>query len=438
MIKKIFLLLFLATIPSVYSQKGFEFTKKKKIIIPFQLLNNLIIIPVELNSVKLNFILDTGVDQTVLFSLEETDSVKFGKVEKIKIKGLGDGKPVEAFLATKNHLQIADFIDVNHQIYIILDQNINFSTQIGIPIHGIIGNEFFKNHFVEINYQTKKIKIHKDFNHFSAKKLKKYEQIPISIELGKPYLDTKSRIDNDLLKTKLLIDTGGSDAIWLFENNKGIKAPNVYFDDFLGRGFSGDIFGKRARLKEFQINKFQFFNTTVSYPDSLSIKSSNLVNGRNGSIGGGLLKRFNIIFDYKNLKMYIKKNAQFNDAFNYDMSGLEIQHTGVEWIKEEISLKTTVSKNATEVYGEGLSNIRYNFALKPIYEITNIRKNSPAHEIGLKEGDKIIKINNNAGFNFKLQQIHDLLQTEEGKEIKFDILRKNQKLTFIFVLKKIL
>jgi len=68
---------------SSWSQEGFLFTThQNKIVIPFQLMNNLIILPIEVNGIALNFILDTGSAETVLFSLEEKDSISFNHVEK--------------------------------------------------------------------------------------------------------------------------------------------------------------------------------------------------------------------------------------------------------------------------------------------------------------------------------------------------------------------
>ena len=44
---------------------------KKKVVIPFKLINNLVFIPIKVNGVELNFLLDSGVDETILFSMEE-------------------------------------------------------------------------------------------------------------------------------------------------------------------------------------------------------------------------------------------------------------------------------------------------------------------------------------------------------------------------------
>lgn len=52
--------------------------------------------------------------------------------------------------------------------------------------------------------------------------------------------------------SKLLIDLGNGDPIWIFPSlikNFVYNRPNI--DDYLGRGFNGDIFGKEAESESF-------------------------------------------------------------------------------------------------------------------------------------------------------------------------------------------
>ena len=438
--KKLYLLLFtFCSISPTFSQDGFQFaTNKKKIKVAFQVINNLIIIPVEVNGVKLNFLLDTGVENTVLFSLDDENSLQFNHIEKIKIRGLGGGNTIDALHSKNNKFSINGFLDNNHDIYIILDQEINFSSQLGIPVHGIIGYEFFKNNFVEINYKRNRLNIYKNNEDFHINKLKQYDEIPISLELQKPYIETFETINTKEIKTKLLVDSGGSDALWLFENKTNIQSPKTYFNDYLGRGFSGYIYGKRSRIEKFQVGKHEIFYPTISFPDSLSFQNANIVEGRNGSIGGEILKRFNVIFDYRNKKMYLKKNSNFDEKFNYNMSGIQIQHHGLQWIKEELELKTKFVNSEISVIDNQEKSVKYNFLLKPIYEVIDVREDSPGANAGIKKGDIIGKINGNWAYKYKLKEITELLQSEEGKTIYMEVERKGVIIKLKFKLKKIL
>jgi hypothetical protein len=68
-------------------------------------------------------------------------------------------------------------------------------------------------------------------------------------------------IDSVGLPVKLLIDVGNSDAIWLFQDvsNKIKHVPNN-FDDYLGKGFSGDVEGKERELLKFLFQILNFPN----------------------------------------------------------------------------------------------------------------------------------------------------------------------------------
>lgn len=422
------------------AQQGFQFeSNKKKIVIPFKLINNLVFIPIKVNGVELNFLLDTGVEETILLSLDDKDQVSFNNVEKITLKGLGSDEAVEGLKSSNNILSINGLVDNFHTLYIVLDQNFNFSSHIGIPVNGIIGYHFFKNNLVEINYDRKKIFVYKDTKKLQEKLHKKFSKTSISIEKNKPYLETSVTLSEKIIPAKLLIDTGNSDALWLFQDiNKEIQVPQNNFDDYLGKGFSGDIFGKRTRISKFSIDKFEFVNPIIAMPEANSFKSVNMVTNRVGSIGGEILKRFTVLFDYKNNQLFLNKNNNYNAPFHYNMSGIELQNEGVQWVQETIALQTQLVEDNTYDASGKKANFKYKFSLKPIYTISNIRKNSPAELSGLKKDDIVISINNVLGYKYSLQEINEILKSEEDKWLYFEIERDKQILKFKFQLKSIL
>ncbi|MEO8533731.1 MAG: PDZ domain-containing protein [Flavobacterium sp.] len=407
-----------------------------KVTIPFKLINNLVFIPIKVNGVELNFLLDSGVEETILFSMEEKQEVSFNNIEKIKLRGLGSEEEIEGLKSTNNILESHGLKSTNHLLYIILDQNFNLSSHIGIPVNGIIGYKFFKNNLVEINYQKKKVIIHPNNETIRSKLQKKFRSVPITIEKSKPYIESTVTVDNEDVKAKLLIDIGNSDAFWVFENEK-IKLPKKNFPDFLGKGFSGDIEGHRAKLSKFSIADFAFKNPIVSFPDSTSIRNVKMVPGRIGSLGGEVLKRFTIVFDYAGQKLYLKKNNRFSEPFTYNKSGITVQHNGLQWVQETVHLETVQVATSMADVDNNLSkndNFRYKFLLKPVYEIVNIRKYSAAEKCGLKKGDIIVSINKVVPYKFSLQQINALLKSEEDIWINLEVERNSLILKFRFKL----
>lgn len=443
--KKVIILFFLfINSLTILAQDGFQFTNKDdKVTIPFKFINNLIFIPIKVNRVELNFLLDSGVEETILFSLEDKKEISFSNVEKIILRGLGREEAIEGLKATNNTLEIKGLKSTNHLLYIVLDQEFNLSSHIGIPVNGIVGYSFFRNNLVEINYEKKRIIIHGDKDNNRKKIEKKFKKTSITIEKNKPYIVNGVTIDSVEIPAKLLIDLGNSDALWLFDKQSElIKIPAKNFEDYLGHGFSGDVEGKRARIHKFKMSDFEFKNPIAAFPDSSSLKSVKMVPGRVGSVGGEILRRFTIVLDYTNGFLYLKKNKEFNRPFTYNRSGIEIQQLGMQWLQEMVYLQTVpilISddpfKTKTEKNG---SEFKYKFNLKPIYSIVNVRKKSPAFASGLQKGDLIISINGHPTHKYSLQQMNSFLKLEEEKWITLEIKRNNQMLEFKFQLQDVL
>jgi len=402
----------------------------------------LIFIPLEVNGIELTFLLDTGVKETILFSLEEKEELKFKNVEKIKLRGLGSSDFIEGLKSSRNKIVFNDIIvDHSHDIYIILDEEFNFSGSVGIPVNGIIGYQFFKNFKVEINYLKQKILLYNPFNKIKSKKLKNFVEFAIFFHNNKPYLNSLFELDSQKVNGNLLLDLGNSDALWFFpEKLKQYKFSTNCFDDYLGKGFNGDIFGKRTKLQTFTFDSYIFNSPYVALPDSTSLQNIKWADNRIGSIGGEIFKRFTVILDYQSRKFYLKKNKNFKMPFEYNMSGIDINHAGLQWIQEEVYLNTTISKDKTS-YETSINDgnrFKYKFVLKPIYVIAHIRKDSPADLCGLKKGDIIITVNGTGIDKYSLQEVNALLKSQEGKKINIEIDRGNRRMKFTFYLKSIL
>ena len=430
-----FLLLFFFI--GLNAQNGFKILEKEKTTIPFRFINNLILIPVYLNGVELTFLLDSGVSESILFSLENKE-ISFKNTETVKFTGLGENIEIEGLKSIKNQLKIGkDFEDSNHTIFIILNEEINFSDHIGIPVNGIIGYRFFKNHPIEIDYVKKKITAYSNPEKVK-KRTKKFEELPISIELNKPYLLADVEMTQNKTHSKLLIDLGNSDAVWLFPSlikDFVYNRPNI--DDYLGRGFNGDIFGKRSRIHGLYLQNFFFLKPLTAMPDEYSIQHLKLAKDRKGSIGSEIFRRFTMILDYPNKKIYLRKNNFFNDPFLFNKSGLDIKHDGMQWEKDLVKVETQKKEfgsNSEIIRSEG-EQFQYKFVLKPQYSVAGCRKDSPCQDAGIKKGDKIISVDDKKVSNLSLEKIMNILKEgENGKRINFEIERNQKRLNLQLIL----
>ena len=81
-------------------------------------------------------------------------------------------------------------------------------------------------------------------------------------------------------------------------------------------------------MQSFTFGDTNFKNPIGTFPDSTSVSSVSFVQDRVGSLGGGVLSRFSIFFDYPGSCIYAKPGAKISMPFNFNMSGLEVQHDG--------------------------------------------------------------------------------------------------------------
>ncbi|NMR34453.1 PDZ domain-containing protein [Chryseobacterium aquaticum] len=428
-----FLFIFLFSI-FMNAQNSFQIVNAKKVVIPFKLINNLIFIPITVNGAELTFLLDTGVAETTIFSLENKE-MKLSPLESVKFSGLGGNASIMGFKSDHNVGKIGKhFVNDSFTLFIILDQDFNISSHVGIPVNGIIGYHFFKNHPVMIDYASKKITVYQD-NELFTKKIKKFNEMPISIERNKPYVLADVEMTNNKKSSKLLIDLGNSDAIWLFPTlikDFVYNRPNI--EDFLGRGFNGDIYGKRSRIHNFYLDDFKFEKPLTAMPDEFSIQHVNLVEERKGSIGGEIMRRFTAAFDFPNEKLYLKKNGNYDDPFHFNMSGLDFQQDGMQWEKDMVNLESKRRDNGTTGVELINNSLQYKFVLKPLFSIAGVRKDSPGDKAGLKKGDQLITINGRKTSEMTLNKIMEMMKSEEGKIINMVIMRKNQELRLSFTL----
>ena len=418
----------------------FKNSNKKFERVKFKLINNLIVLPLKINGNVQNFILDTGVSKTILFNIVEKDSINLNNYEKVNLFGLGKGEPVVALASKNNQISLKKIVGEKQTVFVILKNSFDLSSKMGITINGIIGYTLLRNFRVKINYKSK----YMDFypaNDDRFKVCKKCEVFPIEFFRRKPFIDIKVQLDtvgNKLTDTKVLIDSGGSDALWLFENTKSeIKTPKNFFRDLLGEGLSGLIYGNRSRLPKIKLNSFEIKSPTASFLDSLSTKNARVFKKRNGSIGANILKRFTVWLDYQNNMLILKKNGFYNDAFDYNMSGLEVVYNGKQLVKQETETMYIDSYNQNVNPNSSLQFLtNYTYKFKPSYKIKSVLPNSPGEAAGLETGDVILRINNKAAHEYRLSEIAQKFQEKDGKKIRLIIERNGKRLKFQFKLKK--
>jgi hypothetical protein len=323
----------------------------------------------------------------------------------VQIKGLGEGEELTAYRSANNTMSINGLTAQNQEVQMIIDENFQISHILGIPVHGLIGFNLFKDYIVEIDYINEKITLNKP-EYYKYRDRKKDIIMPLNFDGNKPFVNTEIITDDSIkVPVKLLVDTGASDAIWLSEkSDERIQFPKKHIETFIGRGLSGDLFGIKGRIEGIWVGPLILPQPIVAFPNSEIIDQLMTSNDRNGTIGAEILRRFYVTIDYRNSRLTLRPNHKFKDEFNYNMSGMEVINPM-----------------------PGL----------PVFTVTNIRENSPAFFAGLQEDDQILSLNNNSNNTLELNDINLLLQSKENKKIKVKYLRDGVEHETSFELKKL-
>ncbi|WP_343566458.1 PDZ domain-containing protein [Sphingobacterium sp.] len=428
--KTVFLSLALLCFFITRGQVGFVLNGKKNVKIPFLFVHNLVIVPVQVNGYMMNFLLDTGVKETMIFgeTLKSIDSAVFVN----KFQGLGRDEGLDGYLSIHNQVNIAGvYEDLDQPIYILQNAHIDISTRIGVEVNGIMGSRFFENQMMEMDFQKHRITLYAKAN--PPKGLDKMQRLPLDILNSRPYVSVAFKQGDVSIDGRVLIDMGNSDALMLIPsklNNFDIKPP--FIDDYIGQGFNGEIYGKRNRIRSLELGPFTMNYPLVAYPELSSLQHATFVSERIGSIGNELLRRFKVVFDYPNKSIYLHKNKDFDRFYYLNMSGLEIIHDGIKYEKEEIPV--VLQKDGGTEVRMG-NSVQYRFVLRNMYKVATVRDGSPAAIAGLLPGDKVVKINGRSASSFSLESIHNLFKSEEGKDMRFRVTRDGNILDFKFVLK---
>jgi len=410
---------------SLFSQSSFEImSSKKQVKIPYDLVSNLVVIPVKLNGVELTFLLDTGVRETILFNVSKVDSLMLNNAKTFTVKGANDIK-VTALKSKNNVLEIEGLKSTDHDIYVAFNQDTNLSSYLGEEIHGILGYHFFKDFVAEISYTKGFVRIMRKGTY--RNKWNRYTSVDLTFSRGKPYVVAKIRGE----KRVLLLDTGMSDGVWMFKEDSLSTINYGYYKDFLGMSVSGEILGKRSKIEELDFAGETFKNVKISYPDEATLpKEIKGFKDRAGSIGGELLKRFTVVLDYPNSKMYLKPNSHLSDPFYYNKSGIILRQDG-EAVQNNSNKELLKNLEADNF----ISFVDLTYLLSPEFIIDIVRKGSPADLAGLQKNDILLEVNGSKTFHFTLKKINRHFYDEDDTLVQLKIERNGRVLKKEFKLK---
>lgn len=372
---------------------------RKRVTIPFRMVRDMVLIRLTINDKgPFNFILDTGVGLMLITEPKLVDSINVLNKRTIKISSLGDGDDFEAYATSPLNIGIPGLVSYDVAAAILKKDHFGLSNYAGMPIHGLLGYEFFNNLAVKIDFSDSTITVWRPKD---VRLFKKGSKVPISIEDRKPFIRANVIFANGTkTNNKLVIDIGAGHPLSLENIIAKHGLPEKFISANLGVGLTGPIEGFLSRVKEVDLGKYRIKNVITSFPTT---NENTPILQRDGNLGIGILKRFTLIFDYPDSALYLKPGSNINELFEHDMSGLEYYSTG-------------------EAYSRII--------------ISRVEPGSAGDAVGLEKDDEIVSINFKPVKEMHLEEIDKIFKSQNDRSLLLEIYHEKKLDHVIITLKR--
>jgi PDZ domain len=267
----------------------------------------------------------------------------------------------------------------------------DFASELGRPYEGTLGVDFLSLVVAEVDFGRQTVRI---FDPNAFKYSGRGAVIPLRLMDGMPVIRVKfSSPRGKEVEEDFAVDTSVLAGVVLSEkfaeahklvsgHSKGVKG----YDPQLTGGENVGLF----RLRNFDIGH-------ASAPDIIAEVSHAKIPGADdtkvaGVIGGAMLRRFTVVFDYPHHQIIFDANSRFKDYDEEDKSGIAV-----------------VAK------GPGLKT----------FEVVHVVPGTPGAQAGVKQGDIIAGIDDEAAADITLASVRDLFR-QIGHTYKLTLQRGDQ------------
>jgi len=252
-----------------------------------------------------NILLDTGFsyDGLMLFNSSYRDSLDISQAVEVRVGGAGSGEAPRALMIDSLTFCIGSVKMVNQPV-IIMQENI------GMGSNGIIGYSIFGHYKTEFDYDKNTMTLYKsDYLQIDSS----WTSIPMYFKNNNiPWIDASVKIESEEpVQLSMYIDfAAGNEIVLLEKSDMKFTIPKETKEIFIGRGLSGDIYGKSGIISKLIIGPYELHNLNASFADA---KVRSKQDKADAIIGNALLRKFNLIFDYSNRRLYLKQNSNFKN-----------------------------------------------------------------------------------------------------------------------------
>lgn len=167
-----------------------------------------------------------------------------------------------------------------------------------------------------------------------------------------------------------------------------------------GGGVGGEVQMVIGRVKSLRIGRF-----VIDSPVTGFIKVGEIAEpGKLGNIGGRLLRRFRVVFDYSRQQMILEPNTHFQETDEVDMSGAALMSEPPAFT---------------------------------VIKVVRVRPDSPAAKAGLQQQDEIISVDGQPASSLTVIKLRRMFRVE-GREYLLRVKRGEEKLEIKIKLRRLI
>jgi hypothetical protein len=351
---------------------------KDETTLPFQLLNNHMYVEVRLNG-RGPFLLlcDTGGANIVTPTLAKELGLE--PMGALQGRGAGEGSE-DVGLVRMDSLSVGD-VTIAEQIFAVFPME-PYSDIEGVTMSGLIGYEVFKRFVVTVDYERSRLTL-------SNPETFKYEGdgtiVPFRFNGRIPQVD--GAIDG--FPGTFDIDTGARSSLTLmgpFVEKHGLDDHlKARVEGVTGWGVGGPVRTRVARAEVLRLGELEIPAPVTEL--SLQREGAFTDIYVAGNVGAGVLKRFNIVFDYANQVLIFEPNANVSLPDVFDRSGM--------WINRR----------------------------EAAFEVVDVISGGPAEAAGLSIGDRIVRVDGEDVSKLPLPAVRQRFRSDPpGTRIRLTIL----------------
>jgi hypothetical protein len=355
----------------------------------FDLVNNHIYVDADVDGTSVRLMVDTGGANL----LTPAAARRLGLSSEGKLVASGPGEQrVDVALAHAGRVRVGT-ATLDHPVFYVIDLG-QLPKAEGVEFDGLIGYEMFRRFGVQIDYANEQLVLSEP-----EKFVPPAGAAEIEFEFDRLTPIVSGILDG--VPVRLTVDTGSRASLTMsspFVRAHGLVAKyDAPSESILGWGIGGPVRMRSVRFGTLQLGGLEIGDIAG---DLFTGTQGALTNPDHaGNLGGGVLKRFTVAFDYAARRMYLAPNANFATCDAFDRSGL--------WLIED---------------GEALN-------------VVDVAQGSAAMHADIRENDRLVAIGNEKIATRTLADWRRILRERPvGTELAVRLLREDSAINVNLVL----